>query len=405
MSAFDAGLRREPGPSLDVGHEPALVERIRAEIRATGRITFAQFMQRALYEPELGYYRRPSSGPGREGDFLTAPETHPIFGRVLARQIDGIWRLLGKPPRFTFREHGAGRGTLALSLLQGLDAERSDLLRHIRYQPIELDAARGDAIRLRFAEAGFDGLAEQPDDQSIVGVVFANELLDALPVHRLIGRKDGLRELMVTIDRDRFVEVEAELSTPALAARLDGEGVKLEDGQVAEVCLELDRWIDTAAAGLERGVLLLIDYGYPASELYSTARKAGTLMAYVQHRAHSDPFVNVGRQDITAHVDITAVESAAHAAGLAPVGVTTQAEFLAGLGIGNLLSAAQTAPHASLGSYLELRASVVRLLDPRLTGAFRVMAFGRGLPEDARLRGFEFRLSPRRTDMSAANSP
>jgi SAM-dependent MidA family methyltransferase len=119
-------------------------------------------------------------------------------------------------------------------------------------------------------------------------------------------------------------------------------------------------------------------------------------MAYIRHRAHDDPFVNIGRQDLTAHVDLTAVEAAAVNAGLRKVGSTSQAEFLAGLGIGDLLAAAQTEPEASLESYLELRASIIRLLDPRSTGAFRVMAFGRGLPDDVRFKGFEFRLPARR---------
>jgi SAM-dependent MidA family methyltransferase len=402
MSAFDAGLRREPGPSLDVGDEPELVARIRAEIEAKGPITFARFMERALYEPGLGYYRRAISAPGREGDFLTAPETHPIFGRALARQIDEIWRSLGKPRRFTLREHGAGSGALAISLMRGLVAEGSDLVADLRYQPLEVDQARVEAIRARLAEAGFEDVVDRSDDRPIVGVVFANELLDALPVHRVIGRGGGFRELKVDIAGDRFVEIEAEPSTPDLAARLRADHVRLEDGQVGEICIELDRWIEGAASGLERGLLLLIDYGYSAPELYSARRRDGTLMAYVRHRAHDDPLVNIGRQDITAHVDVTAVERAAKRAGLATVGVTTQAEFLAGLGIGELLSAAQTEPGASLESYLELRASVVRMLDPRATGAFRVMGFGRDLPPDIRLEGFEFRLPRRDSSPSEA---
>jgi SAM-dependent MidA family methyltransferase len=395
VSQFKAGLRREPGPSLDVGDEPELVERLRSEIRANGPITFARFMQRALYEPELGYYRRLRAGPGREGDFLTAPETHPVFGRALARQLDEIWQVLDKPAGFTFREHGAGTGALALSLLEGLEAERSDLLEQIRYQPFEVEGLRIGAIRERLGHAGFDGLIEPARGRPIVGVVFANELLDALPVHRVVGRDAGLRELMVAFNGERFVDVEAEPSTAELVARLGAEGVTLEDGQVAEVCLELDGWIDGAASALERGILLLIDYGHLASELYSSARRAGTLMAYVRHRAHDDPFVNVGRQDITTHVDITAVRRAAEAAGLRTIGVTTQAEFLTGLGMGDLLSAAQTQPGTTLESYLDLRASVVRLLDPRATGAFHVMAFGRGLRDGIRLKGFEYRLPTR----------
>jgi SAM-dependent MidA family methyltransferase len=396
MSAFDAGLRRVAGPSIDVGDEPVLVDRLRADIATHGPITFARFMERVLYEPGLGYYRKPLSGPGKGSDFLTAPETHPVFGRVLARQLDELWAALGKPTRFTWREHGAGTGALAIAVLDGLAAERSGLLDALRYEPVEADDARVDAVRQRLADAGFGALVGTATNRPIVGVVFANELLDALPVHRVVWREGVLRELMVGVEEDRFIHVERPPSTPSLAARLRGEGVSLADGQVAEICLELDGWIDRAATGLERGLLLLVDYGYPVTDLYSAGRRSGTLMAYIRHRAHDDPFVNIGRQDLTAHVDLTAVERAAEHAGLRKVGSTSQAEFLAGLGIGDLLAAAQTEPEASLESYLELRASIIRLLDPRSAGAFRVMAFGRGLPDDVPFKGFEFRLPARR---------
>ena len=396
MSAFDAGLRRTPEPSLEVGDEPELAARLRSEIREGGPITFARFMQRALYEPDLGYYRKPTAGPGRGADFLTAPETHPVFGRAIARQLDELWRTLDRPQTFVFREYGAGTGALALSLVRGLAAEGSALLTSLRYEPVEMDDARAEAVRHRLADAGFDGVVGIAGNRPIEGVVFANEVLDALPVHRVVGRSTGLRELMVGLEGERFLDVEAHPSSPELAARLESEGVTLEEGQSAEISLELDGWIDRAASGLERGLLLLIDYGYRAADLYSSSRRDGTLMAYVRHRAHDDPFVNVGRQDLTAHVDVTAVERAASRAGLATIGITSQAEFLAGLGIGDLLPAAQGEPETSLESYLELRASVIRLLDPRATGAFNVMAFGRDLPEDLHLRGFDFRLPPRR---------
>ena len=394
MSGFDPALRRDPASSLETGDEPELTDRIREEIRRHGPITFARFMQRALYEPGLGYYRKPTAGPGREADFLTAPETHPVFGRMIGRQLDELWKVLDRSAIFALHEYGAGTGALAVAILEGLAADGSELLGHLRYQPVEVDGARIEAIRRRVADGGFQGVVDSSDDHPIVGGVIANELLDALPVHRVVGRPGGLRELMVGLEGQRFVHLEDDPSSPELAARLAAEGVSLEDGQIAEICLELDGWIERAASGLERGLLLLIDYGYPAQELYAARRRAGTLMAYVRHRAHDDPFVNVGRQDLTAHVDLTAVEGAAARAGLTTIGITTQAEFLTGLGLGELLPSAQAQPEATLQSYLELRSSIIRLLDPRATGAFRVMAFGRGMPEDVRLKGFEFRLQP-----------
>jgi SAM-dependent MidA family methyltransferase len=247
-------------------------------------------------------------------------------------------------------------------------------------------------LRSRLAEAGHERRFEDSVESRIVGCVFGNEVVDALPVHRVVQRGRDLRELMVSIEDDRFVELEREPSTPALGRRLEDEGVMLRDGQIAEVCLEVDEWIAQAVKLLERGLLLLIDYGHPAKDLYGPRRMAGSLLAYVGQRAHDDPFINVGRQDLTAHVDVTAVAAAAVGAGLTRIGVVTQAEFLVGLGLGDLLSEAQADPSSTLESYLELRSSVARMIDPAAMGSFRVMAFGRGLPDGVRLRGFEFRL-------------
>lgn len=371
MSTFEPALRREPARDIDVGDEPELVERLQAEIAARGPITFARFMNRALYEPGLGYYRSATPRPGRAGDFLTAPETHPIFGRAVARQLDEVWGLLDRPDPFVVREYGAGTGALAAAIVDGLAADGSGLREVLRYGAVEVDDRA---------------------DEPIVGCVLANEVLDALPVHRVVRRGDSLRELLVDWRDGRFVDVEGDPSTPALAARLAGEGIELHEGQRAEICLALDGWVEAAARGLARGLLLLIDYGHPATELYGPRRMAGTLRAYVNHRVHDDVFANIGRQDLTAHVDLTAVERSATRAGLVELGVTTQAEFLVGLGVGELLKAVHSDPSTTLESYLELRSALGRLLDPAATGAFRVMAFARRLPPITELRGFAFRL-------------
>jgi SAM-dependent MidA family methyltransferase len=398
MTPFEPALRRDEEPSLDVGDEPALVDRLRDEIRASGPVTFARFMERALYEPGLGYYTGDAAGPGRSGDFLTAPETHPIFGWALARQLDDLWQILGRPAPFVVREHGAGSGALAVAILDGLGRDGSPLRDAIRYEAVEVDERRLDAFRERVAAGGHaDALDRGPSSPAIVGAILANEVLDALPVHRVVAREGTLRELYVDWSGDGFVEREGEPSTPRLEDRLRDEGVTLNDGQRAEISLALDDWIARVAGELERGILLLVDYGYLARELYGPRRAAGTLLAYVRHRAHDDPFRNVGRQDLTAHVDLTAVERAAELAGLDRLGVTTQAEFLVGLGIAELLSAIQLDPSTSLESYLGLRSSVVRLLDPAKTGRFAVMAFGRGVAADTKLRGFGFRLVDRGT--------
>ncbi len=246
------------------------------------------------------------------------------------------------------------------------------------------------------ADAGFAEAVEPADDRPVTGIVLANEVLDALPVHRVVQRGDELLEVRVGLDGTRFVDIETAPSTPALFVRLAAEGVTLADGQRAEVCLALDDWVARAAAGLARGVLLLIDYGYPAAELYDPVRRRdGTLRAYVRHTVHDDPYVHVGRQDLTAHVDVDAVVRAAESADLTHLGTTTQAEFLVGLGMDERLRAIQTDPSTTMEAYLAVRSSVMRLLDPAATGRFRVMAFGRDWPVSPEgsvaLAGFGYR--------------
>ncbi len=372
--------------------DPELVARIRAEIEAGGPMPFARFMQLALYDPEAGYYTRPDAGghgPGRRGDFLTAPESHPIFGEAIAVHLEAVWETLGRPGRFVVREHGAGTGALAAGILEGLRRSGSALGTAIRYQPIDESPARLEQLDVRLRPLDFAASLEPPTDQPEAGAILANELLDALPVHRVLGGPDGeLSERFVDAAPDGSLrEVAMEPSTPALAERLGAEGIALEPGQVAEICLELDEWVASATKTLERGELLLIDYGHDAGALYDPAR-GSTLRAYHRHRVHADPFVAIGRQDMTAHVDLTAVDRAASRAGLQTIGRTSQAHFLADLGIGELLVARQGDGQTTLAGYLEAKSALVRMLDPRATGAFAVLGFGRGLPSEASVRGF-----------------
>jgi SAM-dependent MidA family methyltransferase len=391
-----SGLRRVPEPDLEaVGQDEQLVIRIRDEILAGGPITFARFMELALYDPEGGYYRSATPRPGRAGDFLTAPEAHPLFGWALARQVHELWDLMGRPAPFVIREPGAGTGVLGTAILEGLAREGSGLAQAVRYEPVEVDPRRIEAVRERLALAGFADRLAVPGERPISGLILANEVLDALPVHRVEMHGGRLQEILVGWNEDGFADVRAEPTTPALAQRLAEEDIVLAEGQRAEISLALDEWVRTAAGWLERGLLLLIDYGYPAQELYAAGRFGGTLRAYVRHRVHDDPYRHVGRQDLTAHVDVTAVTRAAERAGLSSLGVTTQAELLASLEAGELLVSLQSDPGTSLHGYLEARSALLRMLDPAAMGRFRVMAFGRALPAGTVLRGFMLRLPNR----------
>jgi SAM-dependent MidA family methyltransferase len=359
-------------------------------------MTFARFMDLALYHPQLGYYATGRRGPGRAADFMTAPESHPIFGWSVAAQLEEVWDRLGRPARFTVREYGAGTGALAAGIVEGLVHTGSPLRAAIRYRVAERSADRERQVLERLAAIDAADVLEADDGRPIRGAVLANEVLDALPVHRVVGGPDGsLRELFVALGPGGgLVPESGSPSSPALAARLAGEGVRLEEGQEAEISLDVEAWVARAADGLDGGLLLLIDYGHPATRLYEPSR-GSLLRAYVGHRVYDDPFRNVGRQDLTAHVDLTAVRRAALAAGLAELGTTTQAEFLAGLGIADRLVALQAGGQPELGAYLEARAAVVRLLDPSATGRFAVLLFGRDMPAEPALRGLSYRIPGR----------
>jgi SAM-dependent MidA family methyltransferase len=392
---------RDPDRGIPLpASDAVLVERLRGEIAAAGPITFARFMSVAQADPERGYYATSDERPTRSGDFLTAPELHPIFGATLARAVDEMWRAMDRPARFVLREYGAGSGGLAVDMLDGLRADGSGLLEAIRYDPVEIVPARVGRIRERVAAAGLGGLlGDASSAPATAGCVVANEFLDALPVHRVVARNGRLLEVFVgwadgVDDRagGRFVDVEDEPSTPALAERLADEEIELADGQRAEVCLALDAWAQEMSATFEAGFALILDYGRRATDLYGASRPAGTLLAYAGHRVHDDPYVAIGRQDLTAHVDFTAVERAAAAHAWRTLGLTTQAEFLVGSGLGKLLAARRADPALSASDYLVLRASIGRLLDPISLGGFRVLVLGRGVPSGVSLAGLGYRV-------------
>jgi SAM-dependent MidA family methyltransferase len=320
-------------------------------------------MELALTAPGLGYYAVSDERPTRSGDFLTAPELHPFFGRCLGRHLASVWDWLGRPSRFVVREWGAGRGTLARDVAAGLRADGHPLAGALAWEPVDV-AGRHPA----------------PSNGRFDGVVLANELVDALPVHRVVQRAEGLREAWVAWRDGAFEEVEAEPSTPALAAHLAADGVRLAEGQRAEVCLAAGPWLASAVADLGRGELIVIDYGHEAAELYGPRRMAGTLVTYRGHTAGDDPYAAVGRQDITAHVDLTALERHAARAGLEPAGHLIQSGFLVGLGLGELLAELGHDPATDPAAYLEARAAVARLLDPRHLGGFHVRRWRREHP-------------------------
>lgn len=373
-----------------------LAEIIRGEIAmAGGRVPFARFMELALYHPEHGYYLAPERRPGRGGDFLTAPEASAYFGLTLARQVAECWQRLGRPDPFDVREYGAGTGVLAYDVLAGLSEEEHRLLDAVRYRLVEPNPHRRAEALAAMEEVGLGDrvVAEDLADElePITGVVLANEVADALPVHRLVGRADGFGERWVVVDPagGGFVWEDGPLSPGGerAADELRASGITPEPGAVYDASPAAADWFGAACQSIDRGYAIVVDYGYPARELYRDHRLAGTLRAYAGHAVTDDVLADPGERDLTAHVDLTALERAGGRAGMTPAGLTTQGALLASLGLGDRLVALQRDPDTTLTDYLSAQAVVLRLIDPGGLGRFRVLLMAKGAPVDPPLLG------------------
>ncbi len=359
---------------------------VTAQLRERGVLTFRQFMQMALYHPDEGYYRR-RDPIGARGDYLTSPELHPLFGALLRRQLAEMWEALDRPAAFSLIEMGAGSGTLARAILAGRDSGGFDAA--LRYTIVEPDGRlRETQARtlgsLASAVSWQDALATQPPDA--YGCLLSNELIDSFPVHRVIVRDGRLRELLVGMENERFIDVEGQLSTPALAEYFARIGVLPGEGCIAEVNLDALEWMRAAARAIGRGFVLTLDYGHPARQLYAPWRRQGTLLCYSRHTVHADPYVRIGQQDLTAHVDFTALALAGEAAGLQTLGFTSQQRFLSALGIAEAL-AGGPGGNLPLEEYLARRRAVADLLNPEGLGRVRVLAQGKAAGSPG-LRGF-----------------
>jgi len=305
-------------------------------IRRFGPITFSEYMRECLYHPVHGYYSRPESR--RFADYYTSVDVHPIFGRLLARQFAQMWEQLGRPAEFHLVEAAAGTGRLAGHILDFARARIPDFYLSLRYVAVERSPARCDQMAARLASHTAQGrchVALEIRAKIPVGCIFSNELLDALPVHRVFQHDSMLHEIFVVSDGAAFSELRMPLSTCAISEYFAAQGVNLSEGQQAEAALEACDWITEIGRRLERGFVLTIDYGHEAADLFDAHHMAGTVLAYANHRASEDFYAAPGQQDLTAHVNFTALRHWGERSGLKTLGLVSQTAFLLALGKGN----------------------------------------------------------------------
>ena len=372
-----------PGELKQLSH--ALCARLRAAMQEQGCISFRRYMEMALYEPGLGYYSAGLHKLGETGDFVTAPELGSLFAGCLAQQVEEVSEEIGE---YQVLEVGAGTGKLAADLLNSLHEsklperycilERSADLRQVQRQRIAAEAPQL-ATRVHWLDSPPEGFWQ--------GVLLANEVIDALAVERFQIDNGSVMQLCVERTAESYDWTTRLAEEPLVSAvqHLEKDiGQPFAQGYRSEIQPHLGAWLKSLTGGLQRGLALFIDYGYPRSEFYSAERTDGTLMCHYRQRAHDDVFFWPGLQDITSWVDFTALAEAADACGLDVEGYTSQAMFLVGCGLDRLLAEKM---EASEDGGLAVNAEVRQLTLPGMMGErFQVMGLGRGLEQP--LRGF-----------------
>ncbi len=410
-------------PVTNMNSNPELCQAIANHITTSPqqRITFAQFMDMALYHPEHGYYSSDAVKIGfKDGDFFTSPNLTSDFGELLAEQFLQMWEILGRPVTFSLVEMGAGQGLLALHILKYYQLHYPNFFAALEYVIVEKSPTlrQEQQQRLQDLPVRWCNLDDIPSN-SINGCFFSNELIDAFPVHQFTLEAGEVREIYVTTQEDEgdakkedaesgrrsdaekenfpaserprvpvshtptFVEVTGKPSTPQLAEYFDLVGIDLAsgaypDGYRSEINLAALDWLSIVADRLQRGYVLTIDYGYPATRYYNPRRSQGTLQCYYQHRFHDNPYINLGRQDITAHVDFTALERWGDRCGLENVGFIQQGLFLMALGLGERISGISNQKQP-LSQLLQRRDALHQLLDPTGLGGFGVLIQSKNL--------------------------
>ena len=412
-------------------YSPKLYTEITNRITANPhqRITFAEYMDLALYHPEHGYYSQQANDLGKQGDFFTSVHLGADIGEMLAIQFVEMWEILGQPESFELIEMGAGQGYLAADILNYIKKEYSDFFKSLKYTIIEKSSGLKQLQQQRLKEFDITWCElEQISNNSIIGCFFSNELVDAFPVHQFTIENGELKEIYVTTNKQTekdtekqrnneinlpplspspppplpsspsklFTEITDQPSTPKLPDYLNSLEIDINQypsGYRSEINLAALEWLSVVADRLQRGYVLTIDYGYIKNRYYNPRRERGTLQCYTRHHRHNDPYINIGQQDITAHVDFTALEKNGDRQGLQKIGLTQQGLFLMALGLGERI-ADLSQSNQPLSTILKRRDSLHQLLDPMGLGGFHVLVQAKGLQNTELLQKLKGLIQP-----------
>jgi SAM-dependent MidA family methyltransferase len=366
--------------------DQGLSDFIRRTIRQTGPVTFAWFMEQALYHPEFGYYSSGQCAIGRHGDYFTNVSVGPLFGRMLAAQFAEMWEVLGRPGDFVIVEQGAHHGDFARDVLEAARGRKPEFFSALRYRVIEpfpiLQQQQTETLS-GFGEKVTWGKS-LADLEPFCGVHFSNELIDAMPVHLLRRNQGKWEERLVTISGDEFDFVSAPIADGTLRRQAETLPQSLPDDYQLEVNLAAFDWIKQVSEKLRRGYVLTVDYGYAREKMYAPERSNGTLQCYAQHRVLGSPLREIGHADITAHVDWTSVAERGEQNGLSVTGFADQHHFFTGL-ISELMRD-EFGPHAAPAT----RRALQTLLHPEFLGiTFQFLALSKNAPA-SQLSGFRF---------------
>lgn len=352
-------------------------------LRRSGAITFEQYMSLCLYHPQHGYYMRGAERTGKEGDYFTSSDLHPIFARLIARQAAEMWESLKRPARFTWVEIGAGRGLFARDFISWVKRNSPAFFASLDYVAIEPGPKQRARVLERLAEEGLGAAvrlcANLEELQPVTGCFFSNELVDAFPV-AVVARAGGhLKEIYVVVEGNELREQLGPLSDPAIAATVARYAQELEEGCRVEVNLKAREWMRSVAERLARGFVITVDYGDLAERLYTRDRPRGTLLSYRRHGTSEDFFRAPGEQDLTAHVNFSALIDTGKAAGLEFTGFTSQERFLLALGEANEFADLYE-PGQNEVEKLQARLRLKRLLHPGGMGnVFKILIQHRGI--------------------------